>query len=231
MEVEIFESNSQYQIYPEKEAVLGGRIEEDYLLPLGLLNWSCDETGDSFEILIAAPMCDEEGLIAARRSTLKDQSCSHYWLVYSNDDGKWYLESNRESFSVQNPDEYFHFQKTRQSFEEKKVFYQANGFLQCLQNSLPKPEYKSSIFNVGGIPYKGSNWFYQVCNELDHEYDYLEDSNGVGHQSVILLDEDGNEFSYIGSVAAYTYTTELTGTLLYFFEPENQRALVVVEYT
>ena len=152
-------------------------------------------------------------------------------FVYGVKDGKWFLESNRECFAVQNPDEHFHFQKAKQSFEEKKVFYQNNGFLQCIRDSQPKPEYKKPVFTVGGIPYQNSNWFAQICAELEHEYDYLEDLNGDGHESVILLDEDSNEFSYIGSVSAYTYTTELTGRMLYFFEPKNQRVLVVVEYT
>lgn len=230
MEIEIFESNSLYAAYPQEEIVFEGRAEREYLLPLGILDWTYQKTGKSFKILIAAPIGDEEGFIAPD-GTIGEQSYGEFWLTYYLNDSKWRLDSSRENFSVQSTEGHYHYEDVKKSFAEKKKFYEENGFLQNIRKPEPRPKFKKPLFNIGGIASPNSNWFGDVYKTFKHNINKLEVDSGKMQKSVTLFDKDDNEFVYLGHVNAWTYSTPLSAQLHYFFELKNQRVLVITEYT
>ena len=74
----IFENCDQYTAFPEADDVFASDFEKDNLLPFGMLQ--VDVGGIVHDVLIAAPIADDEGMIGRQNV---GEHCGGTWLTYS----------------------------------------------------------------------------------------------------------------------------------------------------
>ncbi|ARU54562.1 hypothetical protein OLMES_0458 [Oleiphilus messinensis] len=132
----IYKNNDIFTAFPDPEEVFATDLEKSLLLPLGVYHLTDNGVHD---ILLAAPLGDEEGMIGKRN--LKDR-CGETWLSYSKKNGKWALECSLENFRS-----FDHYsENARKSLDEQKIQFQQNGFLSHPWGQVEK----LSLFNTGG---------------------------------------------------------------------------------
>ena len=218
---EIYENCDDYIAFPEPDAVFATDFEKRCLLALGILK--IELSGSIHDVLIAAPIGDDEGRIGKSDT---GEFCAGLWLTYSKDDSKWALDCK--------PDDLLSFDIARaesiRSYEEQKHLFLQDG---CIL-SHGRNRSKFSIFSVGGKESTNYwNWYSRVKRHISHR---LVDipvaaSEKDDMKYVVLVGGDGNDYMYLGTVEASVYSRPLLPTIRVFYNPVAKRVLVIHDYS
>ncbi|ARU54564.1 hypothetical protein OLMES_0460 [Oleiphilus messinensis] len=71
------------------------------------------------------------------------------------------------------------------------------------------------------------NWYVDIRNEIRHRLVATKDSS----KQVILIDESGHEYMYLGFVDSSIYARPLLAQLHYFYSALSERVLVIHEFS
>ncbi|MCG8610403.1 MAG: hypothetical protein MI864_07690 [Pseudomonadales bacterium] len=218
----IYESNERFTAFPDPDEVFSTDFEKAMLLPLGIYRPSI---GNNNEILLAAPYGDEQGYISNRN---RGQHCGETWLTYSKHDGKWRLDCS--------PDELASFDIYKEdaidAYSSRKEGFKNDGFIRN-----PRFVEGSEVIGADGQPIRekitlfnltteyassGENWFGGIEQYLP--FKVLQDVDSHGFDLVMLLDESGFEYKYLGHVCAAKYAPKILFVDIHFFySPFNRR--------
>ena len=200
--VRIYENCDKYRAYPEPDEVLLSDFEKENLLPFGILKVNVDNV--VHEVLIAAPIADEEGLIGKEEI---GEFCGGEWLTYSKRDGKR--------------------QEIRRSYNERKAEYLQN---KCFLNWEDKT--KAPIFGFGGCECTISwAWYSRIKGHISCRLEDIPGQEDQKEKKVTLVGDDGCDYLWLGTVNASVYSSRLPQDVRIFYNPMSKRVLVIYDYT
>lgn len=218
--MEIYEDCEQFSAFPEAGDVFASDFEKENLLPFGILKVDVD--GTSHDVLIAAPIGDDEGRVG--KSDL-GECCGGLWLTYSKKNGKWSIDCSPEdllSFDLVRPE-------ALASFEKRKDFFLRNGFLPSRRSE----DIPLAMFRVGDAESNsGWNWYKRVKNHIPNRLDDMPGYEQYRQKHVTLIGQDGNEYLWLGSVNARAYSDPLLATdVRVLYSPAPERVLIIFDYS
>lgn len=197
-----------FEAFPEYGDMLSSSKEEEHLLPIGVVDFKYFDKESNDKVLIAIPLnipLDENALFI------------EYYLY----DGKWKLDDGVEI----EEDEVYKKEglEEKKRFEMAKLFYKKNNFLQYPIEEEADLERKDELIDIGGNTPCGQNW--DAYLEVEHEY---RESEEFGEEEIIIFDNEGNQYTYIGQLTQYYYT-DAGGSVIIFYEPKKKRVLLTFD--
>ena len=220
MKSKVFYKNcDQYTAFPEENDVFASEFEKNSLLPFGILK--VDVSGVNHDVLIAAPIADDEGRIAKRN--LAD-TCGGTWLSYSKRGNKWALDCSPDDLLS------FHINRlpAKVSLQSKKEFFNSHHFI---PNRDPRAENGLPIFEIGGeAPTTRSNWYVRLRNYIPSRLEDIPGKESSEQKFFTLVDADGHDYVRLGVTYAGVYTNVLMPQLHYYYSPLSHKVLVIHEF-
>ncbi|ARU54573.1 MAG: hypothetical protein MI864_07305 [Pseudomonadales bacterium] len=220
----IYENNERFTAFPDVDEAFASDFEKENLLPLGVykLTDNCEH-----DVLIAIPISCEEGFIGERDF---DASYGEIWLSYSLQAGKWKLDCRAEM--LRNVE--YRKNAVLTAFCERKKLY-------CSQGFTVNPHFKEGAEELFGPPKlslfeqakdyasSGENWLSGVEKFIPRVL--LERKSAAGFNLIILLDQYGYEYKYLGQLTASIYAPQVgLPSVHFFYSPFSQRVLLFNEF-
>ncbi|MBU6953577.1 hypothetical protein [Hahella sp. HN01] len=222
LEKKLYKNSSFFTAFPSADEVFVSEIEKEFLLPLGVYHLEVDER--KHDVLLAIPIGNEEGMLG--KSNI-GEFCGETWLTYSNQNGKWALDCSvrdLESFSAMRGSAHYSYASTREKFLKA-------GKIEITPEHGSDP-IQFELFRYGGLATNYGNWFSSdFSNSVPFMLKHISGKESEPEKAVTILDSDGDEYLYLGAVAASHYSGELLAFLRFFFNPGKQRVMVVHEFS
>ena len=218
--MEIYENCRQYSAFPEADDVFATNFEKDRLLPLGILKVDID--GVYHEVLISAPIADEEGMIGIEN---KGESCGDEWLTYSQrNNGKWAIDCC--------PDDLLSFECHRVErnacYEIQKHVFSQYGYIPVYE-SQTEPCVIFSMSDDESTNYY--NWYGCVSSDISHRLEDVPGREGEDEKRVTLVGANGYDYVLLGKVNIGMYLGRLSPLGYYFYNSAAKKVLVVYSYS
>lgn len=240
----LFEATSYYRPFPDPADVFLNRIDEhsEYLLPVGTLSLhhlSPDWSGDIHFIIPIEPV-PGYGYACQMSTPWHNYLCRPNWLGYSLQNSKAELAGDfrlfHKAFYAENPptddngqselsELPRHYAAARQQFATAAAHFRDHGRLGS--EDFPEP----LVSELGGKSFDG-NWSNMRDFPISRYPDQYEDC-GKTHECdrVLPQTQDGRDFAYIGQVEMWNYIGDSNGVLILFYDPQEQIALSVIDWS
>ncbi|MBU6953576.1 hypothetical protein [Hahella sp. HN01] len=213
----IYENSDFFTAFPDADAVFASEIEKDLLLPVGI--YHLEESDGEYDILLAIPIGDDEGLIGVDNF---GETCGETWLTYTQRDGRWSLDcspSDLLPFDLVLSEAKIKFNQRRDEFLESGHICHKNG----------APGHKM-LFNKGDETTNYCNWYNKLKKHVRNKLSEIPGNKNGNEKLVSLYSGDGNEYTYLGFVEAGVYAG-LLAQVHFFFCTRLKRVLVVHDFT
>ncbi|GLS24929.1 hypothetical protein [Marinibactrum halimedae] len=219
----IYENNELYTAFPEPDEVFYSEVEKERFLPLGTFHLQTDE--GQHDVLIAAPIGDDEGMIGKNNY---GEFCGETWLTYSKVNGKWKLDCSPDQlldFSIC-------FDEVDCIFKKLKRIFQLNGFLSHpLKEEVKSPESeKISLFSLMSYMSHGYNCSYDVVKYFKYVLEGVDEQKleppFKEDKEIKYMDSNYNEYVFLGCAGANALIHEM----FFFYNVVTKRVLVVNEF-
>lgn len=243
----VFLPTDFFRPFPAPEDVFANNIDlhSEHLLPLASVNLShLDPQWDGW-IHFILPIEPHDGVVGEGRREHHNYLCRENWIGYWVRDSKcelacdfrFFLKNDLESRkrlghrqrqTLEQLNE--HYEKTRKSFEQRRAHYQANGALHCEGARKRSGRYAEGdrlelVRSLGGTCGAG-NW--AEANFPLSQYPYVDSEYGESLK-VYPKTEEGRDFSFIGEIPTWHYTSNGCQLLL-FYDPRDQIVLTTFDW-
>jgi hypothetical protein len=224
MTTSLFNDTEDFLAFPESNEIFYSNFEKDVLLPIA----SIKHNGDV--VLIAAPIEPDEGLIGEEVECHYNETCRENWISYTFIDGKLKLDCS-ESYFRKGSSRYISqswYSEVSSYYNMAKDFYRKNGFLnyEITKDLEPNINHRKSLFNTGCIAKERSNWHSFTDVKYKTRYNPNEKT-----EEVVILDELGREYDYLGYFESFFYMLPQTYSLHVFYQPIKKQVLLTFEYS
>lgn len=233
----IFENNALYTAFPDAESHLKSATEKAFLVPIGMLSKNHFDPPIENDILIAIPIEAVDGLIGESTKAYHTDTCKENWLSYSLVGKHWQLDCDAHYFLGHNKEEDWVqelYNQSRQHYALAKDYFEQNKHLILLSSNDHQPP-KQALIQLGGNAFALSNW-YSYIEEMPHkivEKMLQIDPNEPEElcETVVMLNEQQQEYIYLGCVYSYLYINPQTSWVHLFYDPQCQRMLMTFDYS
>lgn len=224
MTTSFYSDNEDFLAFPESDDVFYSNFEKEVLLPIALIKHKGDE------VLIAAPIEPEEGLIGEEIKRHYNDTCRENWISYTLVDKKFKLDCC-EDFFRKGSTRYLSknwYPDVLSYYAMAKDFYKNNGYLNYkLSKDLNADiNHRQPLFNTGCIAKERSNWHVFTDVKYKTRYDIQEKE-----EEVVVLDEMDREYDYLGYFDSFIYMLPQTYILHVFYHSKKKQVLLTFEYS
>lgn len=234
---ELFTNSDFYTAFPDPNSVFASAKEKEFLVPIGVLSKYYFDTSVDDDVLLAMPIEAVDGLIGESTFEYHTATCCENWLSYSLVNGKWELDCDEKYFlgSDKNADwvsELYAESKTH--FAKAKAYFLKHAEL-CLLTSRESKPPKQPLIELGGNAFGLSNW-YNYVGDMPHlivekmaQIDPSEPEEMC--ETVVMLNNDNQEYMYLGCVWSYLYIAPQTAWVHFFYDARQKRVLMTFDYS